>query len=113
LIFDILVETTNAYSSPLSRAIVLEIFRIFPRLPPASVQSTEKSRKTSVIQAIRQFLMSNSPNDIYLFVSCLGCVDVDAWAGTTPDQQASFGPQEYERIMQLLNFPDQDIRKKV
>jgi AP-4 complex subunit epsilon-1 len=57
--------------------------------------------------------MSNSPNDIYLFVSCLECIDVDAWTGTTPDQQASFEPQEYERIMQLLNFPDQYIRKKV
>jgi len=57
--------------------------------------------------------MSNSPNDIYLFVSCLECIDTEVWAGTTPDQLVLLEPQEFERIMQLLNFPDRDIRKKV
>ena len=57
--------------------------------------------------------MSDSPNDIYLFVSCLECIDSETWAGTTPDQLAVLVPQEFERIIHLLNFPDRDIRKKV
>lgn len=57
--------------------------------------------------------MSDNPNDIYLFISCLECIDTEIWAGTTPDQLAFLEPQEFERIMHLLNFPDRDIRNKV
>lgn len=114
LVFDILLgNSPNTHSRPLSRAIVLEIFRTFRQLPPGSVQSTEKSRRTSVVHLVRNYLMSDSSNDIYLFVSCLECIDAETWAGTTPDQLAVLVPQEFERIIHLLNFPDRDIRKKV
>lgn len=113
LVFDILLaNSSNTRSRPLSRAIVLEIFRTFLQLPPGSVLLTEKSTTTSVVQIVRKYLMSDSPNDIYLFVSCLECIDAELWAGTKPDHRALLEPQEFERIIQLLNFPDRDIRRK-
>jgi AP-4 complex subunit epsilon-1 len=67
----------------------------------------------SAIRCIRHFLVSHNSNDVHLFMACLNCVDVDAWAGTSPDNAAALDKLEFERIMQLLNFPDQVLRKMV
>ncbi len=67
----------------------------------------------SAIRCIRQFLTSRNPNDVHLFMSCLECIDVSAWAGTTPDKAAALDGLEFERIMQLLNSVDELLRKKV
>jgi AP-4 complex subunit epsilon-1 len=114
LLFDILQEhSENKNSTPRSKAIILEIFLLFAHIPPATFMSIQRSKKVSAIRCIRHFLVSHNSNDVHLFMACLNCVDVDVWAGTSPDNAAALDKLEFERIMQLLNFPDQVLRKMV
>jgi AP-4 complex subunit epsilon-1 len=62
---------------------------------------------------IRSLLTSRDPNDQYVFLSCLECLEPSAWAGTTPDAPALLEEGEVARVMQLLDYPDQLIRRKV
>lgn len=91
----------------------MEIFLLFSRINLSLFLSIEGSKKVSSIQCIRHFLTSRNPNDVHLFMSCLECIDVSAWAGTTPDKVAALDGLEFERIMQLLNSVDESLRKKV
>ncbi|KAF8971037.1 armadillo-type protein [Flammula alnicola] len=112
LLLDILQEhSEHKDPTSLSKAVILEIFHLFSQLKSDAFLSAEISRKISSIQCIRQFLMSYSPNDVHLFVSCLERVDVAAWAGTTPNRAAVLEGPEFQRIMQLLDSIDQGIRK--
>lgn len=65
------------------------------------------------ITSIRHFLSSRDPNDLYLFVSCLSCVDPSVWAGTHPDTVAVLDEWEVQGIMRFLDSPDGLIRKTV
>lgn len=114
VLFDILQEH-SAHKNPTlhSKAVVLEIFLLFSRIDLSSFLSIERSKKISAIQCIRHFFISHNPNDVHLFISCLECIDVSAWAGTTPDKAAALDGLEFERIMQLLNSVDESLRKKV
>ncbi|KAF9474581.1 ARM repeat-containing protein [Pholiota conissans] len=112
LLFDILQEySEHENPTPHSKAIIHEIFLLFSQISTANFLSAQKSKDTLAVQCIRHFLVSHNSNDVYLFLSCLKCVDVDAWAGVSPDHPAALEKLEFERIMQLLNFPDQGLRR--
>ena len=114
VLFDILQEHSGQKNPTLhSKAVVLEIFLLFSHIDLPLFLSIERSKKISAIQCIRHFLPSHNPNDVHLFMSCLECIDVSAWAGTTPDKAAALDGLEFERIMQLLNSVDELLRKKV
>lgn len=57
--------------------------------------------------------MSETVNENYLFISCLECLDVVSWAGISPDQPSGLEVEDFEKIMQLLDAPDQAIARKV
>ncbi len=97
----------------LSGAVILDVFKTISQLGANVVASVQKSRKISIINSIRHFLMSKMVNENYLFISCLECLDVVSWAGTTPGQPSVLEPEEFEKIMQLLDAPDQAIARKV
>ncbi|TFK44520.1 armadillo-type protein [Crucibulum laeve] len=95
------------------KAVLLEAFQLLSRLSPTTLASADLTKDGSVVASIRDYLCSQDPNDQYLFFSCLECVDLSLWAGTSPDRPAVLEAQEVERVMQLLGSPDGLIRKKV
>lgn len=77
------------------------------------VLSAQSASKTSFVANIRHLLVSSDPNEIYLFLTCLCCIEPRLWAGNTPDIPAVLQGWEVERIMQLLDSSDPIIRTKV
>jgi len=51
-------------------------------------------------------------NEIYLFLSCLECVDVANWAEASPDRPPILQEEAFDKIMQMLNVSDETIRRK-
>lgn len=73
----------------------------------------EKSRNISSVRCIREFLISENPNDLYFFISCLECIDVAIWAGTSSDNPVVLEEKHFGRIMQLLDSLDLTLFRKV
>jgi hypothetical protein len=95
-------------------ALLLEAFRVLSVIPSAQLASVKDiaSRK-SPIGAIRHLLNSQQPNEQYLFVTCLGCIEPQLWAGTDPTMAPVLDAWEVERVMHFLDSRDPFIRKKV
>ncbi|KAG7449785.1 ARM repeat-containing protein [Guyanagaster necrorhizus] len=70
------------------------------------------SSRRALVESIREMLVSREPNEQYLFLSCLDCVDPMWWAGTSPECPAVLEEWEVERFMQLLDSADPLIRQK-
>ncbi|KAK0486295.1 armadillo-type protein [Armillaria novae-zelandiae] len=70
------------------------------------------SSRRAPVESIREILVSREPNEQYLFLSCLECVDPMWWAGITPECPAVLEEWEVERFMQLLDSADPLIRRK-
>lgn len=82
--------------------------------PPLQTQATLSVPGTvSPISHVRFLLTSREPNQQYLFLTCLECLDPKSWAGTTPDVPAVLEQWEVEHIMGFLDSPDSILRKKV
>jgi AP-4 complex subunit epsilon-1 len=93
--------------------MVVEIFRLLAQAKQDRLASMEKSQNMSCVRCIREFLMSENPNDLYFFVTCLECIDVTIWASTTSESQAVLEEKHFGRIMQLLDSLDLAIFRKV
>lgn len=102
-------QKTNA---PLSKALILDIFRTLSLLDSDAFAAGEESAGISSVRAVKHFLFSTSLNDIYLFLSCLECVDVINWAGTSPSRSSTLHAEDFEKIMQMLNISDQTVCRK-
>ena len=88
----------------------------FLTLGPANLnvlQEVQSASRTSFAASIRHLLLSQHVNDIYLFLSCLECIDPSLWAGTKSDIPAVLEGWEVERVIALLDSQDVSIRKKV
>ncbi|KAK0494902.1 armadillo-type protein [Armillaria luteobubalina] len=70
------------------------------------------SSRRAPVESIREILVSREPNEQYLFLSCLECVDPMWWAGIIPECPAVLEEWEVERFMQLLDSADPLIRRK-
>lgn len=80
---------------------------------PELIAETHSASGKKLVNCIRHLLTSDDPNELYVFLLCLGCVDPKLWAGTTPEIPAVLEEWEVERIMGLLESGDSSIRKKV
>ncbi|KAG6821045.1 hypothetical protein H0H93_007935 [Arthromyces matolae] len=89
--------------------ILLGAFNVIGKVATERLLSAEPK---SPVHHIRSLLISHNPNDVYLFLTCLEYLDPVLWAGTSTDIPAVLDGWEVERIMQLLDGPDQLIRKK-
>ena len=114
LLLDI-IQTSSIVKSvkPVMKVMVLQIFRLLGQAKQDRLASMEKSRNMSSVCCIREFLMSENPNDLYFFISCLECVDVTIWASTTSESPAVLEEKHFGRIMQLLDSLDPIIFRKV
>lgn len=91
-------------------AILLGSFKLISKILPQAFISTKNLHP---VQFLRPFLTSIDPNDRYLFLACLECVDPVIWAGIAPEWPAVLEGWEVERVMQLLDSSDSLMRKKV
>lgn len=114
LLLDIIQTSSIAKSvKPVVKVMVLQIFRLLAQAEQDRLVSMEKSRNMSSVRCIREFLMSENPNDLYFFISCLECIDVTIWASTTSESPAVLEEKHFGRIMQLLDSLDLTIFRKV
>ena len=110
-----IVQTTSIAKSvkPVMKVMVLQIFRLLAQAKQDQLAATEKSLNISSARCIREFLMSENPNDLYFFISCLECIDITIWASTTSESPAVLEEKHFGRIMQLLDSLDLIIFHKV
>ncbi|KAA1478331.1 ARM repeat-containing protein [Dentipellis sp. KUC8613] len=101
-----------AQSKLKNNALLLECFHVLSHAPYDILLSVQQTKSSPPVANIRQYLPSNSPNDQYLFLSCLEYISPEFWAGTSADIPAVLEGWEVERVMQLLESPDPIIRKK-
>lgn len=67
---------------------------------------------SALLQGIRHWLVSEDPNELYAFVSCLTCLEPALWAGQG-DIPTILEAWEIERVINLLNSEDPLVRLKV
>lgn len=110
-----IIQTCSSVKNvkPILKVVVLEIFRLFSQANRDQLASMERSRNMSSVHCIREFLMSDNPNDLYFFISCIECIDVTTWAGTTSESPAVLEEKHFGRIMQLLDSLDLAVFCKV
>ena len=92
-------------------AVLRDAFMLLSTVSPEALHDPRLS--TTAITSIRHFLSSSDPNDVFLFVSCLSCLDSSIWAGTRSNTVALLDEWEVQRVMRLLDSPDGLIRKTV
>lgn len=71
------------------------------------------SATTHPVRCIRRLLVSEAPNDHYLFLTCVEFIDTQIWAGTLSGGSPVLESWEVKRIMGFLGSEDDLIRKKV
>jgi AP-4 complex subunit epsilon-1 len=94
-------------------ALLSVSFRLLSGFPSDTIAAHQASSRHGPVQNIRHLLTSSDPNEQYLFLSCLQCLEPDLWAGTLADRPAVLDGWEVERVMKLLDSPDDLIRQKV
>ncbi|KAH9952123.1 ARM repeat-containing protein [Amylocystis lapponica] len=110
LVLDIV--RTSYHVGPSMYAPLYQCFLSVSVSSPQLLLSAQEGSGTGFVQDIRRLLTTEDPNDIYLFVACLECLEPSLWAGTTTEIPAVLEGWEVERIMKLLDSPDAGIRKK-
>ncbi|KAG5731000.1 AP-4 complex subunit epsilon [Termitomyces sp. T112] len=104
----ILLQLIRSSSKSHERGVLRGSFALLTNIAPDRLLSVNLE---SPVHHIRPLLTSRHPNDVYLFLSCLECIDPVLWAGTSNDIPAVLDGWEVERIMQLLDLSDTLVRK--
>ncbi|KAF9227270.1 ARM repeat-containing protein [Gyrodon lividus] len=93
------------------RATLREAFVLLSTVPPEVLCKSQANLSFSPVASIRHLLTSRDPNDQYLFLSCLSCLDPSTWAGTLQGTTAVLDEWEVQAVMRLLDSRDGLIRK--
>ena len=80
---------------------------------PELLISSAKSGLGSPVEYLRPLLILGNPNDQYLFLACLECVDPAVWSGTAPGIPGVLEAWEVEQVVRFLESPDLLIRRTV
>ncbi|KAF8134583.1 armadillo-type protein [Boletus edulis] len=91
------------------RAVLRDAFMLLSTVSPEALRQSQWS--SIAVTSIRHFLSSRDPDDLFLFVSCLSCLDPSIWAGTLPRTVAVLDEWEVQAVIRLLDSPDGLIRK--
>jgi len=94
-------------------ALLLGSFRLLSDFPSDIIAAHQASSRLGPVHNIRNLLTSSDPNQQYLFLTCLQCLDPGLWSGTHPARPAVLEGWEVERVMKFLDSADSFIRKKV
>ncbi|KAI0929134.1 hypothetical protein AcW1_006156 [Taiwanofungus camphoratus] len=98
--------------SPSTYAILYQCFVIASTVSSEILLRAQVESNIVLVQEIRHLLTSENVNDIYVFVSCLECIESKLWSGATADVPAVLEEWEVERVMRLLDSSDNFIRRK-
>jgi len=96
-----------------SLAVVMGLYHLFKSFDQATLHALEEQTQISLVGSVRDYLTSGIPNETYLFLSCLECVDPGLWSGASENIPAALEAREVEQIMQFLDSNDDLMRKKV
>lgn len=95
-------------------AVVLhQCFLVLSSADTDILLEAQVSTGIKLLENVRQLLLSEDPNDIYLFISCLDNLNAALWAGTTLEIPSALEAWEVERVMRFLDSPDPSLRRKV
>lgn len=94
-------------------ALLYGAFKLLSDFPSDNIAANQVSAQLGPVHNIRRLLTSKDPDDHYLFVSCLRCLNPNLWAGTDPERPAVLEGWEVERVMTFLDSADSLIRKRV
>jgi AP-4 complex subunit epsilon-1 len=94
-------------------ALLYGTFRLLTDFTSDVIVAHQASMLLGPVHDIRHLIVSSDPNEHYLFLSCLQCLEPDLWAGTQPDRPAVLEGWEVERVMKFLESSDNLIREKV
>jgi len=94
-------------------ALLAGSFRLLSDFSSDTIAAHQPSADLGPIHNIRHLLTSSDPNEQYLFLSCIQCLEPDLWAGTSPSRPAVLEEWEVERVMKFLDSADTSIRKMV
>ncbi|KAF7977752.1 hypothetical protein HWV62_2842 [Athelia sp. TMB] len=108
----LVLEILTYASNPLSPSLLYGAFRLLRDFASETVAAHQVSAQLGPVHNIRQLLRSSDPQDHYVFVSCLQCLNPNLWAGTDPERPAVLEGWEVERVMTLLDSTDSLIRKR-
>ena len=84
---------------------------LLAKLDSSQLQSSSLGRQTVVY--VRDYLTSENPNYVWLFLETLEAIPAEYWSGSSDEYPAVLEAWEVERVMQLLQSPDQQLRKTV
>ncbi|KIJ67872.1 hypothetical protein HYDPIDRAFT_185857 [Hydnomerulius pinastri MD-312] len=107
----VVLDIIKHVSDPPQQAILRDAFMLLSTVTPQALRESQTIRSFSPVASIRHLLISRDPNDQYLFVFCLGCLDPSTWAGTAPGTSATLDEWEVQEVMKLLDSRDGLIRK--
>ncbi|KIM91944.1 hypothetical protein PILCRDRAFT_108 [Piloderma croceum F 1598] len=108
----LILDVVKYASSPLSPALLYGTFRLLTNYTSDVIVAHQASTLLGPVHDIRHLIVSSDPNEHYLFLSCLQCLEPDLWAGTQPDRPAVLEGWEVERVMKFLESSDNLIREK-
>ncbi|KAL4074160.1 armadillo-type protein [Scleroderma citrinum] len=91
--------------------VLIDAFSLLSTVPSGVIRQSQAKLSFSPAASIRHLLTSGDPNEQYIFISCLSCLDPSAWAGNTPGSVAVFDEWEVQQIIKLLDSRDGLIRK--
>lgn len=93
-------------SSPRNRAVLRGAFLLLSTVSLELLLSSAKSGLGSPVEHLRPLLTLENPNDQYLFLACLECVEPAIWSGNSPGVPAVLEAWEVERVLHLLESTD-------
>ncbi|KAJ6497850.1 armadillo-type protein [Mycena sanguinolenta] len=108
LVLQIIQTTSKSSDHPVMYAAFLLLLDVDTR----EILNAQISEALSPAANIRELLTSRSVNDQYIFLSCLGCLNPELWAGTNSEIPAVLDEWEVGRVMEFLDSSDPMIRQK-
>ncbi|TEB37502.1 ARM repeat-containing protein [Coprinellus micaceus] len=106
-----LIRSSACSTSSYKPASLLGLFRLLSQHTPPKLIEAEKAQEMSAVKCLTHLLQSQDPNDHYLYLACLLCVDPAVWAGTQEGRLLVLEAWEVERVMGFLESDDDYIRK--
>ncbi|KAF9018010.1 ARM repeat-containing protein [Hymenopellis radicata] len=104
-----LIRTAAAHKD---HPILLAAYLLISSMRSESFLTVSSTSRRALVTDIRDILFSEDPDEQYLFLACIDCVDPKWWAGTTPEVPTVLEEQEVGRFMRFLDSPDSLIRRK-
>jgi len=106
--FEIMRDIVSSRSSVASiKALEYQCFL----LAAANPEAVQAPIASAFIKGIRHLLVSEDPNDVYVFIHSLNLLDPKLWAGSV-EVPAVLEGWEVERVMTLLNSEDELVRSQ-